>query len=86
MSTNWTFDLTAPEPDHIEQDVPHTGTHAHTAPAFPDYFAGTSSRYQPCEEYDSIAMKIALDDVLSKLRHRNNAEADHDVLLRNIQM
>ncbi|KAI5430262.1 hypothetical protein KIW84_034733 [Lathyrus oleraceus] len=86
MSANWTFDLTAPEPDHTEQDAPHTGTHAPIAPAFPDSFVGTSSKHQPHEEYDYTARRITLDDVLSKLRHRNDAEEDRDVLLRNIQM
>lgn len=86
MSANWTFDLTAPEPDHMEKDVPHTGTHAYIAPAFPDSFAGTSFGHQPREEYDYTTMRTTLDDVLSELRHQNNVEEDRDVLLRNIQM
>ncbi|KAI5440122.1 hypothetical protein KIW84_025465 [Lathyrus oleraceus] len=86
MSANWTFDITAPEPDNMDQDAPYIGTHAHTAPAFPDSFPGTSFGHQPHEEYDHIAMMTTLDDVLSELRHRNDVEADHDVLLRNIQM
>ncbi|KAI5418641.1 hypothetical protein KIW84_043029 [Lathyrus oleraceus] len=86
MSTNWNFDINAPEPDHMEQDAPHTGTQAHIAPAFPDSFVDTSSGHQPCKEYDYTSMKKTLDDVLSELRHQNDAEADHDVLLRNIQM
>ncbi|KAI5395670.1 hypothetical protein KIW84_062008 [Lathyrus oleraceus] len=46
---------------------------------------GTSSGYQPCEEYDYTAMRTTLDDVLSELRYQNDAEADRDVILRNIQ-
>lgn len=69
----------------MEKDAPHTGTQSHTTPTFPDSFAGTSSRYQPREEYDYTAMRADLDDVLSELRHRNDAKADRDVLLRNIQ-
>ncbi|KAI5414605.1 hypothetical protein KIW84_040187 [Lathyrus oleraceus] len=84
MSAKWTFDLDAPEPDHMEQDAPHTGTQAHIAPVFLDSFAGTSSGHQPREEYDYIAMKATLDDILSELRHRSDADADCDVLLRNI--
>ncbi|KAI5413961.1 hypothetical protein KIW84_058203 [Lathyrus oleraceus] len=72
------------EPDHMEQDAPHTGTHAHTTHAFPDSFTGTSSGYQPCEEYDYTAMRITLDDILSELKHRNDVDADRDVLLRSI--
>ncbi|KAI5430277.1 hypothetical protein KIW84_034746 [Lathyrus oleraceus] len=45
----------------------------------------TSSEYQPREEYDYIAMWTTLDDVLSELRHRNDADVDCDVLLRHIQ-
>ncbi|KAI5423876.1 hypothetical protein KIW84_030194 [Lathyrus oleraceus] len=50
------------------------------------HIIGTSSGYQPREEYDYPAMRTTLDDVLSKLIHWNDVEADHDVLLRNIQM
>ncbi|KAI5428537.1 hypothetical protein KIW84_033501 [Lathyrus oleraceus] len=62
MSTNWTFDLNAPEPDHMEQDTPHTGTHARTAPTFPDSFTSTSSGYQSREEYDYTTMRTTLAD------------------------
>ncbi|KAI5430861.1 hypothetical protein KIW84_035118 [Lathyrus oleraceus] len=79
-----TFDITSPEPDHMEKDAPHTSAHAHTTHAFPDPFVGTSSGYQPHEEYDYTAIRTALDDILSELRHRNNVDADRDVLLRNI--
>ncbi|KAI5387281.1 hypothetical protein KIW84_073426 [Lathyrus oleraceus] len=48
------------ELNHMEQDAPHTGTHAHTAHAFPNSFAG-------------------------ELRHQNDANTEHDVLLRHIQ-
>lgn len=85
-SANWTSDLNASEPDHMEQDAPHTCTHAYIAHVFPDSFGGTSSEHQPCEEYDYTAMRTTLDEVLSELRHQNDAEADQDVLLRNIQM
>lgn len=84
ISVNWTFDITAPEPNHMEKDAPQDGTHAHTTHVFPDSFAGTSSEYQPREEYDYTAMRITLDDVLSELKHRNNTDADCDVLLRYI--
>lgn len=70
----------------MEQDAPHTGTQAHTEPAFPDSFVGTSSGHQTHEEYDYTAMMTTLDDVLSELRQQNDAEADRDILLRNIQM
>ncbi|KAI5413818.1 hypothetical protein KIW84_058096 [Lathyrus oleraceus] len=86
MSANWTFDLNTPEPDHMEQDVSHIGTQAHTAPSFPDSFTGTSSGHQSCEKYDYTAMRTTLDNILSELRHRNDVEANRDVLLRNIQM
>lgn len=86
ISDNWTFDLNAPEPDHMDQDALHIGTQAHITPSFPDSFACTSSGHQSHKEYDHTAMRTALDDVLSELRHWNDAEADHDVLLRNIQM
>lgn len=85
MSANWTFDLNAPEFGHMEQDAPQTSTHAHTTHVFPDSFAGTSSGYQPREEYDYTAMRTALDDIISELRHRNDVNADRDMLLRNIQ-
>lgn len=85
MSANWTFDLIAPEPDHMDQDAPHNGTHAHTTHAFLDSFAGTSFEYQPCEEYDYTAMRTTLDDILSDLRHQNDVDADCDMLLRIIQ-
>ena len=84
MSPNWTFHLNAPESGHMEQDAPQTGTHAHTTHVFPDSFAGTSSRYKSQEEYDYTAMRTSLDDILRELRHRNDAETERDVLLRNI--
>ncbi|KAI5441210.1 hypothetical protein KIW84_010604 [Lathyrus oleraceus] len=40
MSANWTFDLNAPELNHMEQDTPHTGTHAYITHVFPNSFAG----------------------------------------------
>ncbi|KAI5424089.1 hypothetical protein KIW84_030342 [Lathyrus oleraceus] len=82
------FDANAPDPDdtlgsdRIEQDAPQNGTHAHTTYAFPDSFVGTSSRYQLHEEYDYIAMRTTLDDILSELRHQNDVDADRDVPLR----
>ncbi|KAI5402897.1 hypothetical protein KIW84_050480 [Lathyrus oleraceus] len=45
------------------------------------YFLMISNR----EEYDYTAMRTTLDDVLSELRHQNDANADCDVLLRHIQ-
>lgn len=90
MSANWTFDLNAPEPDnkdepgHMEQYTPHTDTPTHTTHVFLDSFAGTSSRYKSHEEYDYIAMRTALDDILREHRHRNDAKTERDVLLRNI--
>ncbi|KAI5436546.1 hypothetical protein KIW84_022878 [Lathyrus oleraceus] len=69
MSADWTFDLNAPEPDHMEQDAPHTGTHAHITSAFPDSFTGTSSGYQPREEYDYTSTRITLDDLLLRNIH-----------------
>lgn len=91
LSANWIFDANAPDPDdnvrpdRMEQDVPQTGTHAHTTHAFPDSFAGTSSRYHPRKEYDYIAIRTALNDILSELRHRNDVATDRDVLLKSIQ-
>lgn len=90
LSTNWILDANAPEPndnvrpDRMEQDVPHTGTHAYTTHAFPDSFAGTSSGYQPHEEYDHTAMRTTLDDILSELRHQNDIDVEHDMLIRSI--
>lgn len=86
MSDNWTFDITTPEPGYMEPDTPQTGTRAYTTHDFPDFFASTSSGYQPHEEYDYTAMRTTLDDILSELRHRNDVDADRDILLRNIQM
>lgn len=85
MSANWIFDLKAPEPDHMKQDAPHTGTHAYTTSDFLDSFAGTSSGYQHREEYDYTAMRTSLDDILRELRHHNDTDVDRDVLLRHIQ-
>lgn len=85
ISSNWIFDLNTPKPDHMEQDVPYTGTHAYTIPAFPDSYACTSSRYHPHKKYDYTTMRTTLDDVLSEIRHWNDAGIDRDVLLRNIQ-
>ncbi|KAI5406548.1 hypothetical protein KIW84_053039 [Lathyrus oleraceus] len=69
----------------MEQDAPHTRTHAHTTHAFSNSFASTSSGYQPHEEYDYTTMRITLDDILSELRHQNDIYMDCYVLLRTIQ-
>lgn len=70
----------------MEQDAPRTGTHvhAHTTHAFFYSFAGTSSGYQPREENDYTTIRIDLDDILSKLRHQNDVDADRDKILRSI--
>ncbi|KAI5420407.1 hypothetical protein KIW84_044266 [Lathyrus oleraceus] len=66
MSANWTFDLNAPEPDHMEQYAPHPGTHAHTTPAFPDSVVGISSGYQSREENTQRQhekMRVSIDQI-----------------------
>ncbi|KAI5388012.1 hypothetical protein KIW84_073922 [Lathyrus oleraceus] len=91
LRANWIFDANAPDPDdtirpdRMEQDAPHTGSHAHITHAFFYSFAGTSSEYQPHEEYDYTTMRTTLDDILSELRHQNNVSAVRDILLRSIQ-
>ncbi|KAI5421885.1 hypothetical protein KIW84_045362 [Lathyrus oleraceus] len=80
MSDNWICDLNTHDPDHMEQDASHNGTHV----SQPEKYS-TSSRYQPCEEYDYTVMRTSLDDVLSELRHRNDDDVDCDVLLKHIQ-
>lgn len=91
LRANWIFDGNAPDPDdnvrldRMEQDAPQTGTHAHITYAFPGSFAGTSSRYQPRNEYDYTIIRRTLDDILIELRHQNDIDAECDVLLRSIQ-
>lgn len=74
--------------DEMEQDAPtffDPTTHEHTAPDPSDAFAGTSPRHQSREEYDYVDIRTALDDVLCKLRYCNDANAERNQLLRNIQ-
>ncbi|KAI5401002.1 hypothetical protein KIW84_065730 [Lathyrus oleraceus] len=91
LRANWVLDANAPDPDdtirsdYREQDAPQTGTHAYSTHAFLDFFAGTSSGYQPHEEYDYTSMRTAFDDILSELRHQNDVDEYRDMLLRSIQ-
>ncbi|KAI5428991.1 hypothetical protein KIW84_033840 [Lathyrus oleraceus] len=39
---------------------------------------GTSSGYQPREEYYYTTMRITLDDILSELRHQNDVDVERD--------
>lgn len=75
------------EYDHMEHDPPGISEPVTCAYIIPDpsnTFVCTSSGHQSQEEYDYVAIRITLDDVLYELRHCNDIDAKRNQLFRNM--
>lgn len=76
------------EYDQMKHDAPgisEPATHAHTAPGPSKIFAGISSGHQSRKEYDYVAIRTTLNDVLCELRYRNDIDVECDQLFRDMQ-